>query len=429
VTYSRRDWSNGEAWDQTAADDWEGRIQSEFTTLTNDSRFPSSGEKSALVGTQGTPGSGNKFVTNVDGRLVYISVTAPPYSATGNGTTDDLAAVQAAIDAGAATHGVVYFPPGFYALSGALKLHRNSRILGGHTPAWMPGAYVDRWTTLVAKSGFSDTALIQVWDNRLTGDSNAPNGGSITGIGLNGAGIATNGLYFRGQSFDWTVENVEAFGCTGAGFRNSGYGPSSVYGNQQEVNYFHCHAWGNANGWYMNDHSYDHRLVACVAHTNSGDGFVLDTGCASIEFANNRAEWNSGTGFTFLSGDKVTAHGCITDSNSGNGFFISYTAGGPCLLSGCYTNRDVTAGIRLNNTNLTVIDGHAGRIGVNDDGSGTPRPVYGIDVTGTSKAIAQGCFAGQTLAAHSEGAGGQVFHWSGTSALNLAGVITYQLPN
>lgn len=35
----------------------------------SDSRFPSSGEKSALAGTSGTPGSGNKYVTNADSRL------------------------------------------------------------------------------------------------------------------------------------------------------------------------------------------------------------------------------------------------------------------------------------------------------------------------------------------------------------------------
>ena len=33
-----------------------------------DSRFPSAGEKSALVGTSGTPGSGNKYVTDADSR-------------------------------------------------------------------------------------------------------------------------------------------------------------------------------------------------------------------------------------------------------------------------------------------------------------------------------------------------------------------------
>lgn len=35
----------------------------------DDSRFPSSGEKNALAGTSGTPGSGNKYVTGSDSRL------------------------------------------------------------------------------------------------------------------------------------------------------------------------------------------------------------------------------------------------------------------------------------------------------------------------------------------------------------------------
>jgi hypothetical protein len=35
----------------------------------NDGRFPTAGEKSALAGTSGTPGSGNKYVTDTDSRL------------------------------------------------------------------------------------------------------------------------------------------------------------------------------------------------------------------------------------------------------------------------------------------------------------------------------------------------------------------------
>jgi hypothetical protein len=62
-----------------------------------DSRFPTSAEKAALVGTQGTPSGSNPLVTNVDARLFAISVKAPPYNAVDDGTTNDQAAIQAAI--------------------------------------------------------------------------------------------------------------------------------------------------------------------------------------------------------------------------------------------------------------------------------------------------------------------------------------------
>ena len=48
----------------------------------------------------------------------FVSVKAPPYSATGNGVTDDRVAIQAAVDAvSAAGGGVVYLPPGIYAIT------------------------------------------------------------------------------------------------------------------------------------------------------------------------------------------------------------------------------------------------------------------------------------------------------------------------
>jgi len=55
--------------------------------------------------------------------LDWINVKVAPYSATGDGATDDTTAIQAAITAVAATGGVVYFPPGTYRLNGATGLN------------------------------------------------------------------------------------------------------------------------------------------------------------------------------------------------------------------------------------------------------------------------------------------------------------------
>lgn len=66
-----------------------------------------------------------------------IDVKAPPYSAKGDGTTDDTAAIQAAINAaGAAGGGVVYFPAGVYlctpgATTAALTLNNGTTGYSG----------------------------------------------------------------------------------------------------------------------------------------------------------------------------------------------------------------------------------------------------------------------------------------------------------
>ena len=51
---------------------------------------------------------------------IGINVTAAPYNATGDGTTDDTAALQSAIAALPAAGGILYFPAGTYLITGAL---------------------------------------------------------------------------------------------------------------------------------------------------------------------------------------------------------------------------------------------------------------------------------------------------------------------
>lgn len=52
----------------------------------------------------------------------WFNVMDPTYGATGNGSTDDTTAVQAALTAAAASGGTVYFPAGQYKLSSALTI-------------------------------------------------------------------------------------------------------------------------------------------------------------------------------------------------------------------------------------------------------------------------------------------------------------------
>jgi hypothetical protein len=60
-----------------------------------------------------------------------INVKSAPYSATGNGSTNDTAAVQAAIDAAeAAGGGIVYFPLGTYLCNGLTIAGNNITLLG-----------------------------------------------------------------------------------------------------------------------------------------------------------------------------------------------------------------------------------------------------------------------------------------------------------
>jgi hypothetical protein len=52
------------------------------------------------------------------------------YGAVGDGTTDDTAAIQSAIDATPANGGVVFFPPGTYKVVATLNIDKPLEILG-----------------------------------------------------------------------------------------------------------------------------------------------------------------------------------------------------------------------------------------------------------------------------------------------------------
>lgn len=65
----------------------------------------------------------------IGGNPVY-NVKDPTYAATGDGTTDDLAAINLATAAAASAGGIVYFPPGTYSVSGAVAIPAKVSMLG-----------------------------------------------------------------------------------------------------------------------------------------------------------------------------------------------------------------------------------------------------------------------------------------------------------
>ena len=119
----------------------------------------------------------------------WVNVTDPTYGATGDGATDDLAAIKLAIDAVQTTGGTVYFPPGVYLISGSIdNLYSNVKLLGAGK-----GASIIRFDAAVT----SGVKMLQN-DDRTNGN----------------ARIVIQHLTLDGNHADTSQTGIDFFKCT-----------------------------------------------------------------------------------------------------------------------------------------------------------------------------------------------------------------------
>lgn len=151
---------------------------------------------SAQTAVQTVNGKSGQSVTLVAGdvsgvvsesTIGLLSVKSPTYGAVGNGSTNDAAAIQAAINAAnTAGGGVVYFPPGVYRIGTRIELKSGVSLVGAGK----------EYTTLKAMSGLTTSVIVGLSGTAATNlairglkiDADY----SATAINLNGIQI-TNG--------------------------------------------------------------------------------------------------------------------------------------------------------------------------------------------------------------------------------------------
>lgn len=278
--------------------------------------FPFRVDQAGNITTSGT--------VNVPGVTAWINVKAAPYNAAGNGTTDDTAAIQAAISAAnTAGGGLVYFPDGTYVISSKLSLFSNVTLQG-----------TGRFTTIIKQT--STTANCLDWSGNqlqyVTIRSMTLLGpGSGTGAGLSivaSGGSNPNAAVchfedllvksFGSHGITTSIliasqfDNCEALSNGGDGFQLLASGTS--------VSMNACFANGNTgNGYNINGLAYG-ALNACAADNNAV-GYLV-TSCHGVAF-NGCGQESGPVGFKIAGGTGVTLTACQTFANSNISFWAT----------------------------------------------------------------------------------------------------------
>jgi hypothetical protein len=284
-------------------------------------------------------------------------IDARDHGATGDGATDDTAALQAALDAVGARGGIVFLPPGVYVTR---RLTLRSRV-------HLRGAGGDS-TVLKLRAGANSAILESEGFDRLTGTR------SDAGVSL----LSVRDLTLDGNK----GQNPEG----GYGLRIYGYGYELT-----EVIVHNCRndgivsEWGPTAALPAPSHQMEARLAAVRTHGNDGHGINFQ-GPHDSMFLNCVTFENAGAGFR-IAGDAmgtqmVNCHGWGIRQNVS--FDLAATSVG-CV--NCYADLNGGVGVRISRNDCRWIGGYI--LGYNQS---HPNPEIGVQfVPGTQPEEPSGC--------------------------------------
>lgn len=327
--------------------------------------------------------------------------TVVMWGATGDGATDDYAAIQAGLDA-LSPGAILFLLPGVYRTSLPLVIPPGCWLEGSHGNRVNNASLATEVAILSyikPLSTFTGAAALRMLD-REEGSYAADNAGQrIMHVALDGSslgGSTIDGIKATGYVHDVYMDNVSVFGFPHNGVTATSYTRSVVPGGSQ-----HPYSWtlnnvisqGNANIGFSMNGTTDTWMSHCQAIGNTSYGFFL-AAMANSTYTSCRSEFNSrgyyitGSWGTGTGSGGGTWLGCSTDRNTQHGYHIDATGSAPLNIIGPYCRRDGRnsgtgggsfAGI-FGDSSTCPINIVSPNIfpGVDDSGSGTNSPQIGI---------------------------------------------------
>ncbi|MFB9234047.1 glycosyl hydrolase family 28-related protein [Plantactinospora siamensis] len=248
-----------------------------------------------------------------DRRLIDVR----DHGATGDGRTDDTAALQRAIDAARGGGGIVYFPPGTY-LTGQLTLYSRVHLRGAGGDA----------STLRLRAG-ANSALIQSDGyGELTGSRSDA---GITLFSIRDLCLDGNkeqnpraGYGLRIYGYGYELTEVMVVNCRNDGVVSE-WGPTAALpsGHQMESRLSAVRSRDNDGHGFHFAGPHDSLFLNCLASQNGGAGFRI-AGESNGTFLINCHAWGIRQDLSFdLAAPAVGCVNCYADLNGGVGVRIS----------------------------------------------------------------------------------------------------------
>jgi hypothetical protein len=315
----------------------------------------------------------------------YIcNVKNPAFSggARGDGTTDDTAAVNAAIQAaqGFPNGGIVEFPYGVYATSAPLVSAGND--------IWFIGPHGLKATMGGAGNNNDSSATIKPLSTWAKGTANQPAAilvdATAAGKNLSRGGIVN--IYVDGGNLppSTLMHGIATYGYVGGwtlhDFIVASIANTSSIGVNQVADSTGARPQGNS-------------ITRGLVQATMGGGVILSAGDATIEHIHTQSTGGNGISITGRGGDTRLSH-CRGDLARMNGFYINVPCGqylGMVQLSNCSTQRNGNNGIQISNSvadRISVVY-CTGCVFQGDGTSGSPNS--GIRLSGPVGAVFTGC--------------------------------------
>jgi len=239
------------------------------------------------------------------------------YGATGDGTTNDTAAIQAAITAAAVAGGAVYLPSNIYLMSTGVTIPSNVTLYGdGGTSQLKRNTAVAAFDIITIQNGAAHIGLYNFYINGVTKLDNATAANRYCGIRIwaNG-GARPNDIEIVGVHIDKTTS-----------------GEAQIEGNRGAILLEDC---------------YDIRISRCKFYDNRATAIFITTVYGSTAVNTERIQIQQCYGV----GEVAPFAGGFPN---GFGSFISGNSHKNVLVSGCYVDGFGFSNLSLNGPQSTV---------------------------------------------------------------------------